>query len=110
MTVFAERLIGLLSAHKMKQTDLARATNLTDAAISRYVNGGRVPTGTTLLIIAKALGTSADYLLGDSVEPCVATVDDDVAEIKLLLLRSSAQMTAMQKWDIAEILFSGGKK
>lgn len=110
MTTMAERIQGLLSARKMSQTELARAVNLTSAAISRYVGGNREPRSVILLAIAKALGTSTDYLLGNSIEPFIATVDDDVAQIKQLLLRSRAQMTAEQKCGIVEILVCGGRR
>ena len=49
---------------KMSQADLAKAANVHQKNISKYENDGVVPSALILKEIAKALGVSADYLLG----------------------------------------------
>jgi transcriptional regulator with XRE-family HTH domain len=51
-------------AKKMSQADLAKAANVHQKNISKYENDGVVPSALILKEIAKALGVSADYLLG----------------------------------------------
>lgn len=60
--------IGLNIAHKCKelklsQKQLAEMTNLTEAGISRYISGQRLPRVDILLRIAQALDCTLDYLL-----------------------------------------------
>lgn len=61
------RIKELLEEKGISRKELSEMTGLTEAAISRYINGQREPRSITLAIIARALGTSADDLLGT---PC----------------------------------------
>ena len=45
----------------VSQRELARLTGITEATLSRYVNGNRIPKATTLKKIADALGVGLDY-------------------------------------------------
>lgn len=56
----------LLQEADMSQRELANRTGLTEATISRYVNGTREPRGEALVRIATVLGVTTDYLLGAS--------------------------------------------
>ncbi len=49
--------------HKITQKQLAELTGLTEAGISRYVSGQRLPRIDILLGIADALKCTLDYLL-----------------------------------------------
>lgn len=60
------RLKELLQEADMTQRELADKTGLTEATISRYVNGSREPRGKALARIATVLGVTTDYLLGAS--------------------------------------------
>lgn len=48
---------------KLSQKQLAEMTGLTEAGISRYISGQRLPRLDILLRIAEALHCSLDYLL-----------------------------------------------
>lgn len=60
------RLKELLQEADMTQRELADRTGITEAAVSRYVNGTREPRGEALVRIASVLGVTTDYLLGAS--------------------------------------------
>jgi transcriptional regulator with XRE-family HTH domain len=49
---------------KITQTQLAKAANLTPAAISQFESGARKPSFDTLSSLADALKVTTDYLLG----------------------------------------------
>ncbi|MDE0481307.1 MAG: helix-turn-helix transcriptional regulator [Candidatus Poribacteria bacterium] len=49
---------------KMTQTELARAADLTPAAISQFESGTRKPSFNTLSSLSDALKVTTDYLLG----------------------------------------------
>ena len=59
---FSDTLRLLLSEKNMKAADLARATGLSEAAISDYLNGKKEPRGRQSIAIAEALGVSLDRL------------------------------------------------
>ena len=48
----------------MKQRELAEKTELEEVTISRYVNNLRTPSAGSIVAICRALGVSADWLLG----------------------------------------------
>ena len=61
---FVERLKELIKREHIKQKDLAQDVGITEAALSRYMKGDRIPHGDTLCNLATALHTTTDYLLG----------------------------------------------
>lgn len=70
--IIGERIAGLLMEQDKTQRELAKQVGTTEVSISRYIKGYRVPKGTILANIAKALHTTTDYLLGiekDSNDP-----------------------------------------
>lgn len=70
MDIFVMKLRNAMYSRGMKQVDLARATGLTDSQISSWYNGRYRPNAEALAKIAKALGVSPAYLLGqEEVDP-----------------------------------------
>lgn len=51
------------------QRELAEDIGITEASMSRYIHGDRVPKATMLVKIANALGVTADQLLSDKDNP-----------------------------------------
>lgn len=64
METIGKRLQILLEDRDMKQRDLAKAIDVTEVTISRYIHNLREPKGEIIARIASALGVTADYLLG----------------------------------------------
>lgn len=65
MTVFQDRLQGIMDERKVKAVDLSKATGLTPGAISRYLSDPKKePSGPGLLAIAKALNVNPEWLYG----------------------------------------------
>jgi transcriptional regulator with XRE-family HTH domain len=61
---FARNLRMLLAKQGMSQKDLAASADVTEAAVSRYVKGDRIPTLETAARIADQLGCTLDQLMG----------------------------------------------
>ena len=61
------RIAALLDKQGMNQRQLAEATNLTPAAISRYISGAREPRAITVAAIAKALRVEPADIIGDEI-------------------------------------------
>ena len=100
----ASKIEELLSLRKMNQKDLAQMANITESAISHYIKGDRTPRGVNLIKIAKALGTTTDYLLEhDSVQDS----ENDMIVVKTIIARNAEKMTKDQKLELVGILLGG---
>ena len=66
--IFANNVKRLLDEKCMSQRELADAAGVTEVAMSRYLNDGRMPKGPILYNMAKVLGVSVDDLLADPEE------------------------------------------
>lgn len=82
----------LLEQKGISQKELATSSGVTEAAMSHYIKGDRVPRGANLLNIAKALGTTTNMLLGE-------TESDDISyeELNTLVARKAKDFTKEQK-------------
>lgn len=80
---------------RMTQSDLADATGISQAGISRMEGEGLSLTAESLMRIAQALGVSADYLLGLTDDP------RPVIEGPAVTLKEWAIIQSMRKGDIA---------
>ena len=97
---FGERLSELLKEKGMQQQALAQKAGVTEAAVSHYVKGDRVPRASVMARIAEALGTTSDYLMNGA-EP---DSKNEVAHAKRLIARNVKQMTKEEKMEIMSIL------
>lgn len=65
MSDFAVVLLDLMACHDMSQRQLADELDLSNATISRLINGkSRYPDVETLIKLADFFGVTTDYLLG----------------------------------------------
>ncbi len=78
MSVFSERISELMKSNRLSQKDLAAKAGVTESAMSYYVKGERTPRSDVLTRIAKALGTTTDYLLGNTSEATLNSTDEDL--------------------------------
>ena len=101
-----QRLLELISEKELSQKELSISTGLTESTISRYVNGERIPRGSNLVKLAKALDTTVDDLLGTGKND----KDEDIQNIKRLIARNSEQMTMEEKMSIINLVTHEEKK
>lgn len=64
MGIFCKRLKSLRLEKGLSTTALAKEIKVSDASISRWENGLRVPNIDELFALAKFFNVSADYLIG----------------------------------------------
>lgn len=64
--IFISRLEEVRKEKGLTQRELASKVGATEVSMSRYIKGKRVPKGPVVVSIAKALGISVDYLVGES--------------------------------------------
>ena len=94
---FGRRLANLLERSRMTQRDLAAATGLTEAAVSRYVTGAREPRAITVAKITKALDVSPQELLG-------TVTNDEVDGAVRLIARHASFLTVEQRAELIAAL------
>lgn len=104
-TVIAERIRRLLSLRKMSQRALARSIGTSDAAVSKYLSGERPIRPQALWAIARALGASESYILGESDEPQMRGKDDELADALAIIERNREAMSDAEKIRFARALF-----
>ena len=66
--MFGERLNSLLKARDLKQAKVAASLGVTQAAVSRWLNGS-VPGGDTLVALARLLDTTAEQFFVPQGQP-----------------------------------------
>ena len=103
----ATRLKSLLEARGMSQKELALKAGITEAAVSHYLKGDRIPRGAILLNIANALGVSTDYLL-NMAEPANDS-DEDIETSYRLLARNAKLLSMEQKAKFLTLLLKESK-
>ena len=64
-----EKISKLMKEQGLNQKQLAEKASITEASMSKYLSGERTPRIDVVVKIAKALGTSVDYLLDNDVVP-----------------------------------------
>ena len=63
MSKFTMNLKKLMIEREMTAADIARKTGMTQATLSRYINGKRIPKINSVIKIAKALNVPIELLL-----------------------------------------------
>lgn len=97
---FGKRLAALLKEKGMQQQVLAARAGVTEAAVSHYIKGDRVPRASVLSRIADALGTTSDFLMNGK-EPAS---ENEVSHARRLIARNVKKMTKEEKMEIMAIL------
>ncbi len=97
---FGLRLEELIKANGITQKELAARSGVTEAAMSHYVKGDRMPRSVVLSRIATALNTTSDYLM----EGVPQNYINEIGYAKRLIARNVDQMTTAEKREILSIL------
>lgn len=97
------RLFKLLKAEGITQKELAEAVGMTEATISRYIRGSRMPNGRNITKIASVLHTTTDYLLyGRKKEEDIYI---SYYQVKNAITRYAKSWSVKQKTDLVISLF-----
>ena len=85
MTNIGKKIADHLSRQGFSQRELAQKVGVSEVAMSRYINGIRIPKATILDSIAKALHTSMEELMGqmkDDPEKYYYRVQQEIYQFK----------------------------
>ncbi|WP_026525090.1 helix-turn-helix domain-containing protein [Butyrivibrio sp. MB2005] len=95
-----ERIREMLEQKNITQKDLAKKAGITEAAMSHYIKGDRVPRSTVLTKIAIALDTTPEFLL----EGIPNDVKGELGYARRLIARNVEQMSKKEKMELINIL------
>lgn len=95
-----KRMNELLVNRHMTQKELAQKAGITEAAVSHYIKGDRIPRSSVLSKIAMVLDTTSEFLL----EGVPQNSADELLFAKRLLARNVDQMSIAEKREIINIL------
>ena len=101
--IIGERISGLLMEQGKTQRELAEQVGTTNASISSYIKGNRVPKGTIIANIAKALHTTTDYLLGNEKDSNDPEIEYNYTQ--RAIARNANRWSKKQKLDLVNALF-----
>ena len=100
-----ERVRRLRLAQQMNQVDLEKASGVGQSYISEIENGKRSSVGTvTIWGLSKALGTSADYLVGATDNPAPLTVPEGVSAEDWALLRAMDNLSLDEQTMVRQLV------
>lgn len=94
---FTDIIVELMKQEGLSQKELAEKINVTEASMSRYIKGERIPRIDVLVKLANVFNVSIEYLQG-------LKEVDDFNEIKRIVARNSKKMTDEQKMELAKML------
>lgn len=98
MSLFRVRLLDAIHMKGTTAAELSRKTNISESNISRYLSGSSEPSLRSLLILANALGVSADWLSGnEEEEEEEKSFEVMYGEKDLMSMYSKLSMTGKQK-------------
>jgi len=89
-----QRILELMRDQNITQKDLSLKTGITEASISKYVNGKRQPRIDVILKFSKAFNVSTDYLLQGLEDEKLKSAFN---ETKLIIARNKDNMTDEEK-------------
>ncbi len=94
-----ERIKMLMKEKGMTQKELSLKANITEASMSKYLSGDRVPRIDVIVNIANALEVSVDALLGGTNSQI-----NCLSEAKLVLARGKDKLTNDDKKELIKFI------
>ncbi len=88
-----DKVKQLMADKGINQKKLSQLSGITEASVSRYLNGERSARLDIIINFAKALNVTTEYLLNDDVE----TELKPYTEIATAIARNGSSLTAEQK-------------
>lgn len=102
MNTFVERTNQLLKEKGLTQKQLSAISNITEASLSRYLSGASEPRIDIVKNLAKALGVSPSYLIGESDD---IEIDKPYEQSYIVLTRNKNKLSDDEKAKLIKVLF-----
>lgn len=107
MNVFAERLKTAMVEAGLSQVMLAEKSGCSTASISQYIHGKNHPTPEKVQALARAVGVTVDYLLGNAAEGSAEKKFTIPPGMKPITLRQASACLHMADKNVKEGISNG---
>ena len=87
-----KRIEETMKLKGISRHQLSKRTNLSEASISRYINGERQPKMISLISIAKALDVKVDDLIGEN-----ENGTEEIGKAVMVIARNAKTLTTNEK-------------
>ena len=105
MLKWQDKVRNLMESQGITQKKLSILSGITEASISRYLNGERSARLDIIINIAKALNVTTDYLLNDDAEVEI----QPYTEIATAIARNGNSLTAEEKNKLIALILRSGE-
>lgn len=95
-----ERIKMLMLERGLTQKELAKLSGITEASLSKYLSGERVPRIDVIVNLANALKVTTDELIGNEIEDSKM----DLIRLKTVLARGMEKMSDKDKKELIKFL------
>lgn len=100
-----EKVKQLMDAKGINQKQLSQQSGITEASVSRYLNGDRTARLDIIVNFAKALNVTTEYLLEDD----ETTEIKPYTEIATAIARNGGCLTAEEKNELIALILGSGE-
>lgn len=97
---FNKRLRMLMQGRNLTQKELAELAGITEASMSKYLSGERVPRIDVVVNLSNALGVTTDELIGNDIENNLM----DLSRLKTVLARGLDNISDEEKKELITFL------
>jgi transcriptional regulator with XRE-family HTH domain len=98
--MFSDRIKATMKARGLNQKELAERTHLTEATVSKYLSGYQKPHLDVLVVLAKSLNVTTDYLLGVENK----SQEENFQLVYEMIRRNKGAMSAEEKMKLIALL------
>ena len=105
---WSQKVKELMEVKGINQKELSQLSGITEASVSRYLNGDRTPRMDIIINFARALGVSVEYLLVDDKTP--NQVNTPYENIAVAIARDGNNLTAEEMNKLIELILARGKQ
>lgn len=100
-----ETVLNLLQQKGWSQKDLAKASNINESSVSRYLKSDQEPRIDVLVNFAKALDVSLEYLVGEEYAN-----ENSFTSIANAIARHGKELTPEQQNKLISLIIESSKK
>ena len=104
---WSQKVKELMKVKGINQKELSQLSGITEASVSRYLNGDRTPRMDIIINFARALGVSVEYLLDDGIKQQKELSAYD--NIAVAIARDGNNLTAEEMKKLIELILARGR-
>lgn len=102
--MFKDKIKELMTTQNMTQKELSEKSGITEASISRYLNGERTPRIDIIINFARVFKVDVDFLISD--DDGIKKSEDSYIECKTVLARNAKDLTSDEKNELISIIIN----